>query len=787
LGEANSLLLVNEATTQRTRDTQLAILLAIQSLRVQPSQRADIALQESLNELHIINRLPNSSEIAPALSPDGAWIAVQNTPTQIGIFDTLTQEQRHSLNVPDVRLLAWSNDGLHLLTVNSERLVQLWEVSTQQETARLTFDTLPTAVTLSADNRVVLATDNDTHEYWDMTNATRLTLLDGLEPMQPAFSPDGKWALATDSATDVYYTVDLGSGERVERNFGAQQGVYNMQQNKLYVLQADGQEIRLFNTQTWEYLPEPVSFSLEFSLPNALMAISQDDRFIAMSEEGGIIRLIDRLTGRSPRSFVAHTANITAIRFANSDAYEYREPTRETIPGTDGSGRTMLTQDATGMMILWDFNRDQQIRTYYGFTQPIANYLPNSDYIALTSGTESFVLDARLGIKPNAASYAQGQVTTVALTAWLNENQAVAFSPLNGTVFNPNTFNPVFTFYNRRQANSEAEFALSGNQQATPNAPQGSNPPQGQPPQGGNPPQGQPPQGGQPNQQTGNPSSSNSAVYSGFVSADGATIWYSDSREIKQYNVATQTTTTLPLRHAKALVALAVSADAEKIYALDADGNLVAWDTATRQPPTTQALLENTSAEDRSVFRLLLSTDNHYLLAYQRGISHSVVVFHVQEQTQTAIMCDTPIYDVSLVQNVAWVLCGQGLLRHTLINPNTTLVLEGFSDTYQAVAVAENGEWLALGSHTGNIDIYAQRELPLFIRQVVNVHQGSVTTIRFVRGDTRLISGGSDGFVAINAVTLDDLIDVACERITRDLTTVERTNFEVQNDQRTCG
>lgn len=88
-----------------------------------------------------------------------------------------------------------------------------------------------------------------------------------------------------------------------------------------------------------------------------------------------------------------------------------------------------------------------------------------------------------------------------------------------------------------------------------------------------------------------------------------------------------------------------------------------------------------------------------------------------------------------------------------------------------AIAFSPNGESIATGHDDGTIRLWDTQTGAQQL--VLHGHGGAVVYVVFTPDGSRLASSGEDGLVRVWALDLDDLIDIAHERLTRTLTDAE--------------
>lgn len=147
---------------------------------------------------------------AVAISPDLRYVATGHDDKLVRIWDVTTQQQIHELrghHLP-ISALAFSPNGSCLASASEDRSIRLWKVATGQLMGLLTghTDRIPSLVWHPQGNMLVSAGWDKTARVWDTQKCEPVILLnthaDQLTAL--AFSPDAQWLACADSANSIH-------------------------------------------------------------------------------------------------------------------------------------------------------------------------------------------------------------------------------------------------------------------------------------------------------------------------------------------------------------------------------------------------------------------------------------------------------------------------------------------------------------------------------------------------------------------------------------------------------
>src|SRR5215831_12107771 len=313
-----------------------------------------------------------------------------------------------------VNSLAFSPDGLTLVTSSLDRSLKLWDVATGSELRTIHSGTWG-APAFSPDGKSIACEGS----VWDVSSGAKVRDLG--EVMSPVvYSPDGR-LLASGNLT-----WDLSTGKLLPMLAGAGdiQAVAFSADNKLFATGSWDGEVKLWDRAT---RAEVRTFETVPHDPNAVgphvnsVAFSRDGRILIRGRSDGTVKWWDLATG----------AELATIQPAGP---AYLSSISLSVSGnTLATGVTEFSTDRENGELrkvkLWDLANGNLLRTIPGVTLPV--FSPDGSLLAATSNDETFELWTVTGNKVRKTSGHSRAVNSIALTP---DGKNLAVGSQDGTV-----------------------------------------------------------------------------------------------------------------------------------------------------------------------------------------------------------------------------------------------------------------------------------------------------------------------------------------------------------------
>lgn len=297
------------------RELDRAGLLAIESLKRSPSVEANLALVE------VLDLLPNErtrfnyerSIGAVALSPDGAWAVTGSTDGTLWIWNTTTgQERAHMAHDGQVMDVAFSPNGEWIATGSLDGTARVWDAITGQERSRMTHQSVVNAVAVSSDGAWVVSGSSDgTARVWDPATGRERSRINHDAPViDVAFSPDGI-RVASGSADHSARIWDASTGReqtRLQHDGRVNDVVYSPDGYWILTTSVGGACIWYADTGL-EYA------HLSQDETTTAGAFSADGKWVVIGGYSGIVRIWNVATAQERVSF-SEDAIISAVAFS---------------------------------------------------------------------------------------------------------------------------------------------------------------------------------------------------------------------------------------------------------------------------------------------------------------------------------------------------------------------------------------------------------------------------------------------------------------------------------------
>ena len=199
---------------QAELDPELAMLLAAEAVRLEPTPRSVNILRRALLVSHLRAVMPERRVTSASFSPDGTSLLVGTEDGTAAIYsgDGSTKLTTLQIDSP-VTGATFSPDGQRVLTTERGGPARLWNAA--EGTPEQSFGRAPTAASFSPDGARVVTAEPDAAGVWRVSDGSIVATLRQPDAVRLAsFSPDGQ--LVTTVGTDqVARVFDASSGQLV--------------------------------------------------------------------------------------------------------------------------------------------------------------------------------------------------------------------------------------------------------------------------------------------------------------------------------------------------------------------------------------------------------------------------------------------------------------------------------------------------------------------------------------------------------------------------------------------
>ena len=343
--EANTqrqLALSAEATAAAERDIAVSRQLAIQAEDELDSNNFDTALLLAIEAARTAETLESWHILRQALS--------QPRPLQLTL-------EGHTGPLSDFNGAAWSPDGSQILTTSWDETARIWDAETGQPLFVFSGHTdgfVHGAVWNKAGTRVLTASDDDTARVWDTEKGTELLKLPAKGNVELAsWSPDESRIMAIDyddGSADLIHIWDAETGQDLLTLRGhtfIQEVRWNTDGTRIISNSSD-KTARVWDASSGEELM--VFSGHEDGVIQARW--SPDEGRILTASVDGVVKVWDAETGQEMLSFPAHSSFLwTAI--------------------WNGDGSRIMTTSDDGTAKVWDAKTGQNLLTLTGHTDTV--------------------------------------------------------------------------------------------------------------------------------------------------------------------------------------------------------------------------------------------------------------------------------------------------------------------------------------------------------------------------------------------------------------------------------
>ncbi len=299
--------------------------------------------------------------------------------------------------------VAYSPDGLFLLSGSADQTVRLWEATSGKELSLFNVEGSPgVSVAFSPDGRYILAGGSGGLRLWETTSGRKPTTFEPLSApvLSIAYSPDGRWALCGNAdGTMCLWSVHTGKqgGSYSDPSIGAVGrlivGILNPT--------VDGKPIR----------PPPAR---AHTASVSSVAFSRDGRYALSGSHDKTVKLWDAQSQKLLHTLKGHVEPVAAVAFSPDARYAVSASHDTTLKLWDVSkgsevatlrghtdqvncvafspnGRYILSGASDNSARLWDVSKGETIRIFKGHEQVYGVAFSPDGRFAVTSGRDSTV------------------------------------------------------------------------------------------------------------------------------------------------------------------------------------------------------------------------------------------------------------------------------------------------------------------------------------------------------------------------------------------------------------
>ena len=309
-----------------------AVLLAIQSMRLNPSGEAAQILQNDI-WIHPKSRTDRDGYISTyAFSPDGRYIASGSEKGVVRVWEISTGEEIVALPQADCSSLSlgFSANSEHLVSGCNYNYIgwritgisRVWDVFTGQEIARMEHPSYVSAVAISSDGRfAVSGTPDGVAHVWNVAAEKEIATLihPGVHIIYAlAFSHDGQYVASgtrEDHGIHVWKVSTQEETARLVQDDDVRSVAFSP--DGRYVVAGSGD--RRPDLRVWEITTEKEISRMAHGYSVDSVAFSPDGKYVISGNEDLTARVWDAMTGKE----IARIANVNVRNVAFSPDRKY--------------------------------------------------------------------------------------------------------------------------------------------------------------------------------------------------------------------------------------------------------------------------------------------------------------------------------------------------------------------------------------------------------------------------------------------------------------------------------
>ncbi len=355
-------------------------------------------------------------------SPNGEQVL--SVGDQVVIWDASTGRELRRLQAYAANSAAYSPDGKHIVTAESDGIARIWDTTTGEELYRFTIQTrLPTNEALLARYRpdgknIVTAHSDNSVRIWDATTGQEVHQLNGHTSWvkSAAYSPDGK-TIVTASDDGTARIWEAATGEEVHMISGHTSQVHSAAYSPdgKHIVTADSDGIAWIWDTTTGLEVRQLRHNCEYRSWCSLMAAySPDGMYIVTAGADKKAHIWDAATGLEMHILSGHRGDLSSVMYSPD-------------------GKYVVTASDDGTARIWDVAMGKEVRQLTIDTLGVnsAAYSPNGEYIVTTSfGGAVRIWDAATGKEVRQLT---GHVFGVNSAAYSPNGRHIVTANSNGT------------------------------------------------------------------------------------------------------------------------------------------------------------------------------------------------------------------------------------------------------------------------------------------------------------------------------------------------------------------
>ena len=417
---------------QAELDPELAVLLAAEAARLEPTDRAVNILRRALLVSHLRAVLPEEGVTTASFSLDGERLLVGTEDGTVAIHSGDGRTRLTTLDVGSgVTSAAFSPDGGRALTTEKDEPAKLWDLA--DGTVEQSFGRAAATASLSPDGTLALTVEPDAVRVWRVSDGSTVsTLRQPDQARQAAFSPDS--ARVVTVGPDLARVFDALSGRPVV-------AVDHGSEVTSASITPDG---RLLVTTGTDSVARLWSIAGGGRLLRALQGhrgqitvgvVSPDGALLATTGTDGIARVWEVPSGRLLVELIGHANRVGGAAFSQDSrsvvtwdagglarvgnprvavpsALLAGHPDAVTAASFGAAGDIVLTTSADGRARLWRAGVDAELRPVATVPGPVtaASFGGNGDVVAVSALEALDVLKTSsgetLGKMPSVSAHA---------------------------------------------------------------------------------------------------------------------------------------------------------------------------------------------------------------------------------------------------------------------------------------------------------------------------------------------------------------------------------------------